>query len=64
MSSYPSLAMVNRSTKTKGARKVKRKPTRRVSKNWEMETIRKNRLKKNLNWLNKTNGMKFQIVYF
>jgi hypothetical protein len=56
--------MVSKRTKTNGARKVKRKPTLRASKNWEIETIRKKRLKKNLNWLKRTKGMKFIVVYF
>jgi hypothetical protein len=56
--------MVRSKTKTRGARKVKRKPTRKGSKNCESETIRKKRLKKNLNWLKRTSGIKFNVEYF
>lgn len=58
------MPIVSSSTNTKGARKVKRKPTLRDSKNWEMDTQRKKRLKKNLNWLKRTRGMKFRRLYF
>ncbi len=43
---------------------MNRKPTLKGSKNCETETIRKNRLKKNLNWLNRTSGIKFNVEYF
>ena len=56
--------MVSTRTKMRGARKVKRKPTRKGSMNWEREMRRKNKLKKNLNWLKRTTGMKLSIEYF
>ena len=56
--------MVKRSTKIKGAKKVNRKPTRRDSKNCDSEIPKKKMLKKNLNWLNRTRGMKENIEYF
>jgi len=56
--------MVRTRTKTRGAKNVKRKPTRSGSKNCDSETIRKNKLKKNLNWLKRTTGMKFSVEYF
>jgi hypothetical protein len=58
------LAIVKRSTKIKGAKNVKRKPTRRDSKNYESEIPKKKMLKKNLNWLNRTRGMNDNTEYF
>lgn len=64
ISSYPSLPIVSMRTKHKGAKKVNRNPTLNGSMNWDNETIRKNKLKKNLNWLNRTTGTKLNRVYF
>lgn len=40
-----------------------RKPTRRASKNYDMHTSRKKRLKKYLNWSKSTRGTNVKNVY-
>jgi hypothetical protein len=56
--------MVRIRTKIRGAKKVNKKPTRRDSKNYETEMPKKKMLKKNLNWLKRTSGMKVKTEYF
>ena len=62
-SSRNSLIIVTASTKTSGATKEIKKPTRKAGMIWDSAIIRKNRLKKYLNWLNRTTGMKEYHVY-
>lgn len=50
-------------TTTKGATYVNMKPTLRGGTNWDRAIRRKKRLKKNLNWLNSTTGIRVQILY-
>lgn len=77
ISSTASLTMVTIMTNTRGATYVKRNPvnnqTRKIQnnlptlnggKNWEIAITRKNKLKKNLNWLMRTTGIKVMIEYF
>lgn len=50
--------MVTASTTASGAMYVNRNPTFKTGMNWVSAMMRKNRLKKNLNWLMSTIGTK------
>ena len=56
--------MVIATTNTSGATKEIRKPTLSASIICERATSKKNKLKKNLNWLKRTKGTKVHTEYF
>jgi len=56
--------IVTEMTKNRGAKNEIKNPTLNASIIWESATSKKNKLKKYLNWLNKTNGKKLYQVYF
>ena len=62
-SSENSFIIVTANTKTRGATKEIKKPTRRAGMICERAISKKNKLKKYLNWLKRTTGIKEYHVY-